>query len=308
VRWTNAVLVLFAVTIFYVALRRTMAPTAATVFFVVLISLTDIWRIWVNTPHFVSMFVILLGAAVFAYLYSKTANIYACAACACILGSMFNFFDFLINPPMMPMLLSFFVLAAGGTTDVQQFAHLQRRLPLAAIVAASWFVGYAVTWFTKWMIVAYLSPDPFQTILGIVGQIQYRTYGQAPDEHTTYQPLLPTLMMIIQSFISGGSVTVAVLAAAIFLHLRDNMASFDVRSFILLASPVAIPFAWFELLSNHTQRHSHFTYRSESAAIALVFAAAILATTPRPDLATLLANMGRRLRQRTPGSKPSKSN
>jgi len=159
------------------------------------------------------------------------------------------------------------------------------------MVAASWFGGYAMTWLVKWILVAYLSTDAQQTILGITDQILLRLYGQEPNGHIYFLPLLPTLTMIIQSFISVGSVTVAVLAAAIVLHLHKNWASFDKRVFVRLLLPTLIPIIWFELLSNHTQTHSHFAYRSESAAIALVFAAAIMATNPPTNVRLLLGNL-----------------
>ena len=68
--------------------------------------------------------------------------------------------------------------------------------------------------------------------------------------------------MIAQSFISAGSLLVAVLAAALFSHARARLGDFDRKRFLLLISPTVIPTLWFELLNNHTQTHSHFTYRS----------------------------------------------
>ena len=83
--------------------------------------------------------------------------------------------------------------------------------------------------------------------------------------------------MFGKAFISFGVVVVIVLAIAIYRHVRDNRAAFDRRRFLILIAPVLIPIVWFELLSNHTQTHLQFTYRSASAAIAIMFAAALLA-------------------------------
>jgi len=297
VRFINAFLMLCALTIFYRALHSAIGPTPAIIFFVVLMSLTDFWRIWVNTPHFIAMFVTLAGSAAFVYACRKTANGYLAIVCAAVFGSVFNFVDFLSSPPMMPMFLSFFVLAARDDLGATQFARGLRKLPLAVMVAASWFGGYAMTWLVKWLLAAYLSADAHQTILGITNQILLRLYGQEPDGHIYFLPLLPTLTMIIQSFISVGSVTVAALAAAIVLNLHKTWASFDKRLFVLLLLPTLIPIMWFELLSNHTQTHSHFTYRSESAAIALFFAAAIMATNPPTNVRLLLGNLWGHLRR-----------
>jgi hypothetical protein len=79
--------------------------------------------------------------------------------------------------------------------------------------------------------------------------------------------------------------------------MRRNWASFNRRKFFILISPTLIPIAWFELLSNHTQTHSHFTYRSEAAAIAIFFAAAVMAMPAQLSLKSLLKNLGGKRRQ-----------
>ncbi len=294
-RFVNALVLLGVLAFFYWALRRAIGPTPALVFFVVLMSLTDIWRIWVITAHFVSMSVILAGSAAFAVLRQKTANACVLLTCAAAFGSIFNFVDFLVNPPMMPMLLSFFMLAALDDVEIGQRGRVLKVLVPAIMVAAAWFAGYAMTWFTKWILFVLLSADPLQAFNSIISQMELRTYGQEPDGHIYFVPLLASSLMIVQSFISAGSVIVAVLAAAIVLHLRNNWQAFDKRKFLLLWLPTLIPTAWFELLNNHTQRHSHFTYRSEAAAIAVVFAVAIMATNAPTNIGALLENLRRSL-------------
>ena len=83
------------------------------------------------------------------------------------LGSGFNFIDFLVNPPLMPMLIAFFVLLS------------ERRdagmLAFAAVLA--WFGGYAETWLAKWAI-AYLSAaNPAAVVSDVIGTIEIRTVG-----------------------------------------------------------------------------------------------------------------------------------
>ncbi|HWE78747.1 MAG TPA: hypothetical protein VG270_09510, partial [Pseudolabrys sp.] len=67
--------------------------------------------------------------------------------------------------------------------------------------------------------------------------------------------------------------------------------------FLLLISPTLVATAWFEILNNHTQTHSHFTYRSESAAIAIVFAAAVMAMDAPATVGSLLRNLWQRIRR-----------
>ncbi len=293
VRLVNALLILGAVVWFFSEVRASIGRLPALVFFIVLMSLTDIWRIWVNTPHTLAMLVILAGCAVFARLYRTRQNAGAAIVTAALLGSFFNYIDFLSNPPMAPALMAFFVLATPPPPGTGP-AAAPRGLPLAVLVALSWFGGYAMTWVLKWALTAAISPDPHFAISDVLNQIELRTYGQEHDRHIAFIPLLPTAAMIVQSFISVGTITVAVLTAAIVRQIRLNWAAFDGRRFLRLCTPTLIPVIWFEVLSNHTQTHSHFTYRSESAAIAIVFAAAIMALNIPLDFRSLLGGLLRR--------------
>ncbi|MBS0246608.1 MAG: hypothetical protein JSR61_08295 [Proteobacteria bacterium] len=298
-RFVNAVLLLAATLYFFVGLRRGIGPTAAGLFFVVLLSLTDIWRMWNITTHALSMMLILFGAGLFARLYPARRNFTLAIVVAALFGAVFNYVDFLINPPMMPMLFAFIVM----TTELSRPVPIARTAVAPALIAAgftalAWFGGYGLTWATEWALAVWMSPDAQQQGLSILKQITLRLYGVEADSVVPMYPLVPTLTMILQSFISVGSVFVALFAAATAVFLRAHWSAFDGRRFLLLSSPTLIAMAWFEILNNHTQTHSHFTYRSESAAIAIVFAAAILATDAPVTLQSLLAHLWRAITRR----------
>ena len=307
VRMAN-LMVLYAATAYYFfGMRRAVGATPALVFFIVQMSLTDIWRMWNITTHTLSTILILAGTGLFAFHYPRTRNLTLAIVMAAAFGALFNFIDFLINPPLMPMLLAFIVLAI----------ELQRPVPVvkenvvpallkAGFVALAWFGGYGLTWASEWLLAVWVSPDGQQAGLSIIKQIALRLYGVEADSVVPMYPLIPTLTMILQSFISVGSVVVALLAAAMAVFLRAHWPALDRRRFLLLSSPTLIAMAWFEILNNHTQTHSHFTYRSESAAIAIVFAAALLATDAPATLRLLLGGLWRTVMRRTT-SQPSAS-
>jgi hypothetical protein len=292
VRFINAILLLAAVAFFFVSLRRVIGETPAALFLTVLMALTDIWRMWNITSHALSTAIILTGAGLFAQVYVKSRELTRAIVFAAMLGAIFNFYDFLTNPPMLPMLLAFIVIAA----ELGDISRLTRPVVLsilttAGLIASAWFGGYALTWASEWTIAAYLSSDAGQTWAAVIKQIALRLYGTEPDSMVPMYPLIPTLTMIVQSFISLGSIFVAILAAALFVHARNRWAAFDWKRFLLLSSPTLIATGWFELLNNHTQTHSHFTYRTESAAIALVFAAFIMAMAAPVSMRSLLTNL-----------------
>lgn len=298
-RMVNLVLLYAATALFFVGMRRAIGATPALVFFIVLMSLTDIWRMWNITTHALSTILILAGAALFAFVYPRTRNLTLAIVMAAALGAVFNFIDFLINPPLMPMLFAFIVMA----TELQRPVPVEKRTVIPALltagfVALAWFGGYGLTWASEWLLAVWMSPDGQQAGLSIIRQIALRLYGVEADSVVPMYPLIPTLTMILQAFISVGSVVVAALAAAMAVFLRASWPAFDWRRFLLLSSPTLISMAWFEILNNHTQTHSHFTYRSESAAIAIVFAAALLATDAPATLRTLLGGLWSAIRKR----------
>jgi hypothetical protein len=297
VRLINAILILAAVVACFIGLRAVIGTTAAAVFIVVLLGLTDLWLVWRISTHAISLAFILLGVAGFALLYDRWRSPYLAVALAALCGATFNFLDILVNPPMMPMLLAFVVLAAQ---ERPPGSHAPQPLGagwLAALVAVSWIGAYALTWGTKWALAAWASPTPAATWGETLAQIIARLHGHEIGHPPILSvPLLPTVRMFGKAFISFGVVVVIVLAIAIYRHVRDNRTAFDRRRFLILISPVLIPIVWFELLSNHTQTHLQFTYRSASAAIAIMFAAALLACGQPTTLPQLIAAL-RRIRR-----------
>jgi hypothetical protein len=303
VRLINAVLILAAVVLGYIGLRAVIGATAAAVFTIVLLGLTDLWLAWRISTHALSLAFILSGVGVFALLYARWRSPSLAIAVAALCGATFNFLDFLVNPPMMPMLLAFIVLAAAERPTESGAAPRQAIGAgwLAALVAMSWFGAYALTWVTKWGLAVWYSADPADTRAEILAQILARLHGHEVNHPAILAlPLYPTIRMFGKALISAGTIIVVVLAIAVYRHARDSASAFDRRRFLILIAPILIPVAWFELLSNHTQTHLHFTYRSASAAIAIVFAAALLATRPPTTLPCLLAGLRRMRPRRTP--------
>lgn len=278
-RVVTALLVTLGGIVFFFGLRAAIGLTPAIVLCLVLFLLTDMWRIWRISSHGISMAFILGGVGGFALLVRRNRSATLWVLTAAMLGAVFNFIDLMINPPMMPMLLAFVVLAvAARPAPIVEPRDALRPIPLAATVAAAWFLGYAGTWALKWGLAIWLADDSLQTATGIFDRIGFRLFGVEAGSRMALIPLLPTVEMILKAFESVGSIVVALLAAAVYCHLQEHRDRFDRRQFHLLLSPILIVFVWFELLSNHTQLHPNFVYRSASAAVALTIAAALMAS------------------------------
>ena len=139
------------------------------------------------------------------------------------------------------MLIAFVALAAG------------RRGSEAFAIVVAWFAGYSLTWASKWAIACVAGvkwSDIFEVIV-------YRMNGDAPG-FVRHHFLAPTGKVLSYLFHQKQSpMLFLLLLPTLLLPVRWP----DPRRFILLSSPILIPFMWFELLSNHTQIYDWITYR-----------------------------------------------
>ncbi|RXG97364.1 hypothetical protein [Bradyrhizobium zhanjiangense] len=216
--------------------------------------MSDFVRIWQVTPHAVSTAVILGGAAVFAAAIRKRAPDLVLIVVAAAAGSLFNFVDFLVNPPWMPMLLAFFLLAAG------------RGAPITLVCVGVWFSAYGATWAAKW-VGAYLVEPSFDIKSDVIGTALFRISGD--NVKVWHFPLAATVKVFTNAFLSWGMLIL--LPALIFFRVPLRRPRFA------LAWPALIPVVWFEILSNHSQIHSFFVSRSAAAAIGVTAASALIA-------------------------------
>ena len=111
-------------------------------------SLLSFHSIWFVTPHTVSTSVILLGSAFFALAIRTNATEPTLILIAAVCGSVFNFVDFLVNPPWQPMLLAFFLGRIGP--------GVLRRCSCASLLGLA---PDAFTWASKWMFAAAVYPS-----------------------------------------------------------------------------------------------------------------------------------------------------
>ncbi len=123
-----------------VALARTLCnrggAAVAVIFLATFLCLSDVLFIWRTSTHSLSLAYILAGSCLFAAALKRHWRAGSLVIFAAVLGSGFNFIDFLINPPMMPMLIAFFVLLDDRANA--------GALALASVIA--WFGGYAEAW------------------------------------------------------------------------------------------------------------------------------------------------------------------
>ena len=231
---------------FFGGLRRAIGLTPAALFPVVLMSLTDIWRIWPITTHFLSMALILAGAGLFARVHVKYRDLSIAIVLAAVLGALFNFVDFLINPPMMPMLLAFVVMAVA-LADTPQV----RRQSVVPSLAAAGLTAAGCSAATPSPV---FELGPFGLGFGRPGEDGERlssiesccafTAGNRFADHGGSVVADP--QMIGQSFLSSGSITGRHSGRRVVPPCaRDNWARFELKRFSCWFRRRVVPTLWF---------------------------------------------------------------
>ena len=237
-------------------LRFLIGADGALALIVPTVVLSDLWFCWIYAVHAIPIAFIFAGSAFMARKARHPDR--DLILIATLLGSLFNYIDFLHNVPWQPMLIAFVVLAAG------------RRASEALAIVVAWFAGYSLTWASKWAIACAAGvkwSDIFEVIV-------YRMSGDAPG-FVRHHFLAPTGKVLSYLFHQKQSpMLFLLLLPTLLLPVRWP----NPRRFILLSLPILIPFMWFELLSNHTQIHDWITYRPLASCFGILIAAAIIAS------------------------------
>jgi hypothetical protein len=279
IKLVNALLLAGACWLLWTTLRDTCDQTVATTFLVTFVCLSDALFVWRTSTHSLSLAYIIAGASLFAGALQRNWSPFHLIVLAAAFGSGFNFIDFLVNPPMMPMLIAFFVLLKARAN-----AGL---LAIAAVLA--WFGGYAETWMAKWAI-AYLtlpnSTDVFSTILATA---EARTVGAFNGVYLF--PLASTVRAFQRALDRAGVVVVILIALAVARYAA-TVSRIDWRRAFWLSSPVLVSALWFEALSSHTQFHLTPSSRSAAMALAIIVSSAVIAMPRRPAISELYAQLG----------------
>ena len=271
----NLVLLAIVSALFVTQAAKLLGAGAAIGLFAPVLFCCDYVRIWHVTPHTVSTVVILGGAALFADAVRRQAGLVRLVLLSALFGSIFDFVDVLVNPPWMPMLLAFFVMAMPAPITRRQ------KLAIALLCVGAWFSAYAVTWFFKWVF-AYVVDPAFDVRSDVLTTMIFRLDGDYAN--VIHIPLVATLKTFAAAIVNWGLPLFACFMLVIGKTLKGR--AFDRSLFFWRAWPVLIPIVWFETLSNHTQIHTIFVVRSAAAAIGVAVASALIAANvTREDLA-----------------------
>jgi hypothetical protein len=227
-----------------------------------------------SEPAAIAWCVALLGAALVWRLAQSRL-----VAAALIAGATYAFVDLLTNPSAA-WALTAFIAATAGFVRLGQWRSALRD---GGVAAAAWFVGYAGTWTSKWL----LGLDVYgwtRVRHEVLDQIGLRASSGGVDKGVGV-----TTRINFDNWIASGwrEALVIVVLVAVAAALGAAIVRRQAVSTAAVAAPVVIVPVWYELVRNQSQIHAFFTYRALPVACGIAIAAGLLAarrTEPPPPV------------------------
>ncbi|MEM9513451.1 MAG: hypothetical protein AAGA42_01230 [Actinomycetota bacterium] len=255
------------------SITRTHGLATAALLLVPFVLTSDFVDLPYALPHAFGVLGGLATAWLANAILSRAVRPWPVIAVSAISGGAVVVLDLLTTAPGLWALCTFVVAAAA--------ARSRTGWPLVGLTvlgAASWIVGYAWTWVTKWLIS--IPVFGFERVRDIIDFTVNNRLSTTPEgfdlgfgnswsrnlDEWTAQPL--TTWVVVGGLVAVGTVWWR-RRGAVELQLR-----FADR--LVVGSASLIVPVWFELLRNHSQLHSWFTYRSLPLAFGVVLATTVL--------------------------------
>lgn len=169
-----------------------------------------------------------------------------------ITGILTNFFDLLTVPCItygIPLLIYFITIAEEKNITIKELIIIFLKTGIA------WAIGYALTWFIKWLLVDLLYNR--NLIAVALKQVVYRSAG---SQSFGYIKTLEFNTQYIEYFIYALIIGVA-LYVEIEAVLKNKKPENIIGSIPYFLIGI-IPFVWIFLIRDHSYKHSFFTYRN----------------------------------------------
>lgn len=257
--------------------RRAGWGTTAALFLPLLVGTNAVVTPVGSVAHAIALAAALAGVGAVVVATDRWGRVGA-AASAALAAAVFVYVDQLTTPALPWAMAAF----AAGAVERARRADV-REVGLTVItVSVLWPVAYGVSWAARWVLAAVALEG--EVMSDILEQGQFRVSGDHPRVEDRLGAAVDAnwTWWIDHLVTARVLVVVAALVAVWALVVVVRRAGWrGVVPVAVLGAPAAIVPAWYELLSNHSQIHRHFTYRSLVMALAIGVAACVLvARTP----------------------------
>ena len=183
-----------------------------------------------------------------------------------IVGSVTSFFDLLTTP----LLTLGIPLLVWISLQPNKQAEIKKDIVTILRHSVSWFLGFALTWVTKWLLGTIVMKE--NIFLDAWGQSVYRLEA---EDFTRLDAISQNLGMLNYPLII---IALSLILIAIIISFNKN----GWEKAVLFVIVGLMPYCWYFVLSNHSYQHWWFTYRGQMMSVACcLFALASFASTPK---------------------------
>lgn len=223
--------------------------------------------------HALSLAVAFLGVSAVAWAAARGAP--ALAAWTVVAAATFNFVD-LLTVPAVPWAFS---AAVAGAVVYRRTDAVMPALRAIVLVGCLWPVVFAATWATRWLVGA--AVIGWTTVMdNVTAKVDERIADHTRVSGDLGAGVVLNVRTWLDTVVTAGptllACAVVVLVSAVVV-VRGPRARRDGLAAVVLAVPALVVVFWLTVLSNHSQVHDHFVYRTVPAALGVVTAAAVLA-------------------------------
>gem|GEM_PF-5407441 len=257
----NAMLLVFSLAFMIAQLMRRFGAMAAPVVLIPLMTNTHILTTPTSTVHALSWITAFMSIGVMArWLENRPASAQTTAVLAFALGCVGAFFDLLFSPPFVPTFIAFLALSAAARQTARRDG-VHDGLYDAMQLAFVWFLGFGLTWISKWVLATavFSVPDVIANLTDAIGR---RSFGDdsISQGRTMFSATAAALTALRAEVIAWGA-AVAVLIGGI-AAATGKLGWRIVGLTALTLTPLLIPVVWVEVLRDHTIVHPNFAARS----------------------------------------------
>ena len=175
------------------------------------------------------------------------------AMAAFVVGSLTCYFDLLTAPILT---LGALLVVRASMDDGEQ---VWRGWWQSAKMALLWAVGYAGTWFTKWVIATVFTSE------NVIADGLKNTAGRSSglDDFSRWDAVTNNFDLLQLKYMVLAALVLAVLAAVWF-----NAKGW--RRAVQLLPLALLPYVWYFFAANHSYWHNWFTFRAQAVSVAAV--------------------------------------
>lgn len=160
------------------------------------------------------------------------------------------------------------LLAAGvGTMAMRAGRSIAATAGWMLLAGCGWLIGYAGMWSGKWVFAA-LIVGRRRVVDDVRSTISQRLNGESDWSEPGFGSAIGK--NIEQFGDRPFAITLLVVILALVLATVVRRPASEVATRSVVASTALVPLIWFETLSNHSQIHAWFTYRSIPMALGIV--------------------------------------